>query len=71
MAQIPVVSLNLSKLEANPGMTYTPALAIRAVQAIVYGDIFMRTVYRMRPYEKVLVLSMQCMKNGNVSATMT
>ena len=53
MAQIPVVSLNLSKLEANPGMTYTPALAIRAVQAIVYGDIFMRTVYRMRPYEKV------------------
>ena len=29
------------------------ALAIRAVQAIVYGDIFMRTVYRMRPYEKV------------------
>ena len=36
MAHIPVVSLNLSKLEANPGMTYTPALAIRAVQAIVY-----------------------------------
>ena len=34
-------------------MTYTPALAIRAVQAIVYGDIFMRTVYRMRPYETV------------------
>ncbi len=53
MAQIPVISLNLSKLESNPGMTYTPALAIRAVQAVVYGDIFMRTVYRMRPYEKV------------------
>ena len=53
MEQIPVISVNLSKLEANPGFTYTLPMAIRAVQALVYGDVFMRTVYRMRPYEKV------------------
>ena len=49
MEQIPVISVNLSKLEANPGFTYTLPMAIRAIQALVYGDVFMRTVYRMRP----------------------
>ncbi len=53
MAQIPVISINLSKLESNPGFNFTIPLAVRAIQAIVYGDVFMRTVYRMRPYEKV------------------
>ncbi len=53
MAQIPVISINLSKLEANPGFHFTIPLAVRAIQAMVYGDVFMRTVYRMRPYEKV------------------
>ena len=50
---IPVISINLSKLESNPGFKLTPMLLLRAVYAINFGDIFMRCVYRMRPYEAV------------------
>jgi len=53
LPQIPVISLNMSKLESNPGFTYSLPEVIRAVQALVYGDVFMRCLYRMRPYEKV------------------
>nr|MCR5670950.1 acyl-CoA dehydratase activase-related protein [Butyrivibrio sp.] len=53
MEQIPVVSLNLSKLEANPGFKITPEMLERAALGAILGDIFMRCVYRMRPYEKV------------------
>ena len=31
----------------------TPLLALRGLYAVVFGDIFMKCVYRMRPYEKV------------------
>ncbi|MBQ9512197.1 MAG: 2-hydroxyacyl-CoA dehydratase [Lachnospiraceae bacterium] len=51
MEQIPVVSLNLSKLESNPGFKITLDMLRRAVYAVVFGDLFMRCVYRMRPYE--------------------
>ncbi len=50
---IPVISLNLSGLEGNPGFSITPGLVIRGGYAAVFGDIFMKCVYRMRPYEKV------------------
>jgi predicted CoA-substrate-specific enzyme activase len=53
MEQIPVVSLNLSKLEANPGFHINFEMLQRAAYGCVFGDIFMRCVYRMRPYEKV------------------
>lgn len=51
MHQIPVVSINAAGLESNPGLKFTPKLLIGAMQAIVYGDVFMRVLYRMRPYE--------------------
>ncbi len=50
---IPVISINLSKLEKNPGFKITPMLLLRAIYAVNFGDIFMRCVYRMRPYEAV------------------
>lgn len=50
---IPVISLNLSGLENNPGFKLTVPLAMRIVYSAVFGDIFMRCVYRMRPYEKI------------------
>jgi predicted CoA-substrate-specific enzyme activase len=53
MEQIPVVSLNLSKLEANPGFHINAEMLMRAAYAAIFGDVFMRCVYRMRPYEKV------------------
>ncbi|WP_148410419.1 2-hydroxyacyl-CoA dehydratase [Murimonas intestini] len=51
--QVPVISINLSGLEKNPGFKITPALVLKGMYALVFGDIFMRCVYRMRPYEKV------------------
>ncbi len=53
MEQIPVISLNLSKLEANPGFHINFEMLERAAYGTVFGDIFMRCVYRMRPYEKI------------------
>ena len=53
MDYIPVISLNLSGLESNPGFKITPKMALRVVYAAVFGDILMKCIYRMRPYEKV------------------
>ena len=50
---IPVISLNLSGLEANPGFKLTLPLALKGIYALVFGDIFMKVVYRTRPYEAV------------------
>ena len=51
--QIPVISVSLSKLEMNPGFKITTNLVMRLVYGAIFGDIFMRCVYRMRPYEAV------------------
>ncbi len=51
LPHIPVVSLSVQGLEKNSGLKYTPTLIVNAVQAIIYGDLFMRCLYRMRPYE--------------------
>ena len=52
MEQIPVISLNLAGIESNPGFHLNPELLLRAAYSAVFGDIFMRCIYRMRPYEK-------------------
>ena len=51
LEHIPVISISLSGLETNPGFKLTPDMLIRAVYGAIFGDIFMRCVYRMRPYE--------------------
>ena len=48
---IPVISINLSGLEKNPGFRYTPMLVLKAVYALVFGDLFMKVLYHTRPYE--------------------
>ena len=52
MPQIPVISLNLAGIESNPGFHLNADLLLRAAYGAHFGDIFMRCVYRMRPYEK-------------------
>ncbi len=52
MENIPVVSVSVG-LEKNPGWKYSLPLFKRVMQAFVYGDLFMRVLYRVRPYEKV------------------
>ncbi len=52
MEQVPVISLSAG-IEANPGFDINLRLLNGAIQALVYGDLFMRVVYKTRPYEKV------------------
>ena len=51
MPQIPVISLNANGMETNPGFKITLPLLTKAMQAVVYGDLFMRVLYATRPYE--------------------
>lgn len=53
MPQVPVISVNANGMETNPGFTFTVPLLTKAMQAVVYGDIFMRVLYATRPYEAV------------------
>ena len=51
MEQIPVISFNMVGLEKNPGFTITPRMALQLVYGALYGDIMMKCLYRIRPYE--------------------
>ncbi len=53
LGHIPVISVNLNGMEKNPGFTFSASLIIRSLQAMIYGDVLMRVVYRTRPYELV------------------
>jgi len=50
---IPVISVSPNGMESNPGFTYSMELASKGVMAIMYGDLLMRVLYRVRPYEKI------------------
>ncbi len=50
---VPVISINMVGLEKNPGFTFTPKLLQHGLYALIFGDIFMRCLYRTRPYELV------------------
>ena len=51
MGHIPVLSLSFTGIETNSGFKITPLFAVKAVEAAMYGDLFMRVVYHTRPYE--------------------
>ena len=51
LEHIPVISVSASGLEKNPGFKYSLKFLNSLIQAVLYGDLFMRVVYRMRPYE--------------------
>ncbi len=52
--EIPVISLSAASGldESSPGFNvFKPALLIKAVYALLYGDLIMQLLYRTRPYE--------------------
>jgi predicted CoA-substrate-specific enzyme activase len=51
---VPVISLNAGGLEKNPGFKVTLPMLDNLMMGLVYGDILMRVLYRVRPYEKVV-----------------
>lgn len=50
-ANVPVISLNISGLEGNPGFKLTPKLIDTLCKAAVWGDLLMTLSMRIRPYE--------------------
>ena len=52
LEQVPVISANLQGIESNPGFKITYSLAKKVIIGAMYGDLFMRVLYRVRPYEK-------------------
>lgn len=52
MPQVPVISLNTAGLEKNPGFKITMPIFNDLIKGLVYGDLLMRVLYRVRPYEK-------------------
>lgn len=50
---VPVISVNANGMEKNPGFKFTIGLLNRAIMALIYGDLLMNVLYRVRPYEKV------------------
>ena len=51
--QIPVIALSVQGFENNPGFKINLKTIKCAMQALILGDLFMRVLYRTRPYEKV------------------
>ncbi|GAB6151772.1 2-hydroxyacyl-CoA dehydratase [Desulfosporosinus burensis] len=55
LEQVPVIALNTgnsSNLESNPGFKFTLPMFNQIVRGLIYGDLLMRVLYRVRPYEK-------------------
>jgi predicted nucleotide-binding protein (sugar kinase/HSP70/actin superfamily) len=50
---IPIISLNVAGLQKNPGFRLTAPLCIKAIRAIIYGDLLMKVLFQTRPYETV------------------
>ncbi|MCR5609578.1 MAG: 2-hydroxyacyl-CoA dehydratase [Lachnospiraceae bacterium] len=53
LSQVPVISLSFSGIEKNPGFKISLSLFTKAMQALLYGDLFMRVLYATRPYEAI------------------
>lgn len=50
---IPVISLNFSGLEENPGFQLTPQMLLQVAYGIMIGDLIMQIYNQCRPYEVV------------------
>ncbi len=50
---IPVISLNFSGLESNPGFKLTKTMLVQVAYALLIGDLIMMVANQCRPYEVV------------------
>ena len=51
LSHIPVISLNAVGLEPNSGFNLSPKMLVDLLKAVIIGDLLMRCLYRVRPYE--------------------
>jgi predicted nucleotide-binding protein (sugar kinase/HSP70/actin superfamily) len=48
---IPIIALSIAELQKNPGFRVTASFARKVTMAIVYGDLLMKVLLKVRPYE--------------------
>ena len=48
---VPVISINLSGLEKNPGWSFSLPLLRKIIYAMLYGDLIVNVANQVRPYE--------------------
>ncbi|MCL2847884.1 MAG: 2-hydroxyacyl-CoA dehydratase [Firmicutes bacterium] len=53
LEHIPIISLNFAGLEKNPGFKMTIPFMIGLIRSVIYGDLLMRLLYKVRPYEAI------------------
>ncbi|MGB3366609.1 MAG: acyl-CoA dehydratase activase-related protein, partial [Acidaminobacteraceae bacterium] len=53
LGDIPVISLNAGGLEKNSGFKIDMSIMKKLSMAVIYGDLLMKVLYKVRPYEKV------------------
>ena len=51
--KVPVISVNLSNLEKNPGFKLNLKLIKKFMSALIYGDLLMDLYNQTKPYEKI------------------
>lgn len=49
--QVPVISVSPNHMEEHPGFRVNPKMIRTAIHAMVYGDVLMKVLHRVRPYE--------------------
>lgn len=69
LEHIPVISLNANGMETNEGFRISPSLLLDAAHGIVLGDLLMRCLYRVRPYELEKAARTRCTAGGATSAS--
>ena len=50
---VPIISLNVLDMERQPGFKISYRLIKKLMMGVIYGDLFIRVLYRVRPYETV------------------
>ena len=52
-SDIPIISLNAKGMEENSGFSLTLPMLHKCIMGIIYGDLLMKVLYAVRPYEKI------------------
>ena len=52
-SNVPIISLNVLGMERQPGFKISYRLIKKLMMGVIYGDLFIRVLYRVRPYETV------------------
>ena len=53
LSHVPVIGLSFQGFEKNPGFRLSAKLAYRVLVGALYGDLMLRCLYRVRPYELI------------------